>query len=81
MARLNISSPTAAESGYQSFLVRVNRKPYVSIAATQNMQRVMALNDPRVLNVKVEDLVVDRFVRALDQSGVIDRLYSAYGVR
>jgi hypothetical protein len=59
----------------------VNRKPYGSVAAMQNVQRVMALNDPKVLNVKVEDLVEDRFVRKLDESGVIDRLYSAYGVK
>lgn len=60
---------------------RVNRKPYASVAAIQNMQRVMALNDPKMLNVKVEDLFEDRFVRKLDQSGVIDQLYSTYGVK
>jgi hypothetical protein len=59
----------------------VNRKPYASVAAIQNMQRVMALNDPKMLNVKVEDLFEDRFVRKLDQSGVIDQLYSTYGVK
>lgn len=59
----------------------MNRKPYASVAAIQNMQRVMALNDPKMLNVKVEDLFEDRFVRKLDQSGVIDQLYSTYGVK
>jgi len=59
----------------------VNRKPYASVAAIQNMQRVMALNDPKMLNVKVEDLFEDRFVRKLDRSGVIDQLYSIYGVK
>jgi hypothetical protein len=62
-------------------LSRVNRKPYASVAAIQNMQRVMALNDPKMLNVKVEDLFEDRFVRKLDRSGVIDQLYSTYGVK
>jgi NitT/TauT family transport system substrate-binding protein len=81
MAHLKISVPTAAESGYQAFLARVNRKPYGSVAAMQNLQRVMALNDPKVLNVKVELLIEDRFVRKLDESGVIDRLYSSYGVK
>lgn len=59
----------------------MNRKPYASVAAIQNMQRVMALNDPKMLNVKVEDLFEDRFVRKLDRSGVIDQLYSTYGVK
>lgn len=81
MSHLKISARAAAERGYQSILSRVNRKPYASVAAIQNMQRVMALNDPKMLNVKVEDLFEDRFVRKLDRSGVIDQLYSTYGVK
>jgi NitT/TauT family transport system substrate-binding protein len=80
MARMKISTPAAAESGYRNFLSRANRKPYASITAMQNMQRVMALNDAKVLNVKIEDLADDRFVRKLDESGAIDRLYESYGV-
>jgi NitT/TauT family transport system substrate-binding protein len=80
-ARLNISSAAAAEIAYQEALARVNRKPYVSAPAAQRYQRVLGLNDPRVLNVKVEDLLDDRFVRKLDESGAIDRLYSTYGVK
>lgn len=80
-AHLNITVPAAVESGYRAFLARVNRKPYGSVAALRNVQRVMALNDPKVLNVNVEELIEDRFVRKLDESGVIDRLYSIYGVK
>ena len=47
----------------------------------KDMQRIMALHDPKVLNVKVEDMIEDRFVRRLDRSGVIDRFNSAYGVK
>jgi ABC-type nitrate/sulfonate/bicarbonate transport system substrate-binding protein len=81
MAHLGVSAPEAAEQGYRTFLARANRKPYASVVATRNMRRVMALHDPRVLNVKVEDLVDDRFVRKLDESGTIDRLYATYGVQ
>jgi ABC-type nitrate/sulfonate/bicarbonate transport system substrate-binding protein len=81
MARMKVSAPAAAESGYRNFLSRANRKPYASIAAMQNMQRVMAFNDPTVLNVKIEDLADDRFVRKLDESGAIDHLYERYGVK
>ena len=81
MVHLKISSRAAAENGYQAFLARVNRKPYGSVVAMQNVQRVMGLNDPKVLDVKVEDLIEDRLVRRLDQSGEIDRLYRAYGVQ
>jgi NitT/TauT family transport system substrate-binding protein len=81
MARMKISAPAAVESGYRDFVSRANRKPYASIAAMQNMQRVMALNDPKVLSVKIENLIDDGFVRALDDSGAIDRLYESYGVK
>src|SRR5437879_2194906 len=46
MAHLNITVPAAVESGYRAFLAHVNRKPYGSVAAMQNVQRVIALNDP-----------------------------------
>jgi hypothetical protein len=81
MARLNISSPEAAEVAYKEFLARASGKPYVSVAAAQSYRRVLALNDARVLNVKIENLMEDRFVRKLEESGALDRLYSAYGVR
>ncbi len=81
MARMKISAPAAAERGYRDFVARANRKPYASIAAIQNMQRVMALNDPKVLGVKIDNLVDDDFVRKLDASGAIDRVYASYGVK
>ena len=46
----------------------------------RDMQRVMARHDPTVLTVKIEDLVDDRLVRKLEESGEIDRLYSTYRV-
>jgi hypothetical protein len=41
----------------------------------------LALNDARVLNVKIEDLVEDRFVRKLEENGALDRFYNTYGVK
>jgi ABC-type nitrate/sulfonate/bicarbonate transport system substrate-binding protein len=69
-----VTDPAAAEEGYQEFLFTAIRKPYPSVEQLRNMQKVMALHDPKVLGVKVEDLIDDRFVRKLDESGVIDRL-------
>lgn len=81
MAHMKITDAAAAESAYQNFSSRVIRKPYPSVDAMRNMQRVMALHDPKVLDLKLADLIDDRFVRKLDESGAIDRLYSTYGVR
>ena len=78
---LRITSLEAAGRGYESFLSRANRKLYASVAAIKSMQRVMALDDPKVLNVKVEEMIEERFLRKLDESGALDRIYSAYGVK
>ena len=80
-AHLKLTDSAAVESAYENFASRVLRKPYASVEAMQNMQRVMALHDPKVLNLKLADLIEERFVRKLDESGVIDRLYSTYGVK
>ena len=79
MKLFNLTDLAAAERGYQD-LADLNRKPYPSVERLRNMQRVMALHDPKVLDLRVEDLIEDRFVRKLDENGVIDRLYSTYGV-
>ena len=81
MKHMQITDGAAAERGYESFLRNLNRKPYPIVERLQNLQRIMALHEPKVLNLKADDLIDDRFIRKLDKSGVIDRLYSTYGVK
>jgi len=70
-----------AEEGYNDMLIGLDRKPYPSLAGLRNIQRLMKLLNPKVEKVKVEDLIEDRFLRALDQSGFIDKVLASYGVR
>ena len=70
-----------AEEGYNDMLIGLDRKPYPSLAGLRNIQRLMKLLNPKVEKVKVEDLIEDRFLRALDQSGFIDKVLESYGVR
>ena len=74
---LNISDA----DGILSNLRELRPQPYPSCAALKKMQSIMAMHDPRVATVDVETLIDDRFVRALDESGAIARLYAAYGPR
>jgi hypothetical protein len=41
----------------------------------RNIQRMMATLNPKVKSIRVEDLIDNRFVRKLDESGYIDSLY------
>jgi hypothetical protein len=77
----NATDLSTAERGYNDLADTLNAKPYPSVDGLKNMQRVMALHDPKVLNLKAGNLIEDRFVRKLDESGEIDRLYSTYGVK
>jgi NitT/TauT family transport system substrate-binding protein len=77
MKHLRINDLAAAEDGYQDHLSTLNRKPYPSLDGLRSAQRFMAQQNPKVGVLKVEDLVDARFVRKLDESGFIDRLYAA----
>jgi ABC-type nitrate/sulfonate/bicarbonate transport system substrate-binding protein len=71
-----ISDPAAARAGYQDFLLTAVRKPYPCVDRLLRMQKIMALQEPKVLETNVQDLIDDSLVRRLDHSGEIDRLYA-----
>jgi ABC-type nitrate/sulfonate/bicarbonate transport system substrate-binding protein len=81
MKHLRISEPAAAEEGYQEILTSLDRKPYPSLDGLKNIQRLGKIRDPRLAGLRLENLVDDSFVRKLDESGFIDRIYVSYGVR
>jgi len=70
-----------AEQGYNDILIGLDRRPYPSLAGLRNIQRLLKPLNPKVGKVNIEDLVEDRFLRALDQSGFIDKVLGSYGVR
>jgi len=81
MKRLRITDPNFAEEGYQDLVKNMARKPYPVVDGLRNLQRLTKAQNPRVAEVNVEDLVDSRFIRRLDESGFIDRLYGMPGNR
>ncbi len=81
MKRLRISDAAPAEEGYQDLVRNMARKPYPAIDGLRNIQRLTKAQNPRIAEVNVEDLVDNRFMRKLDESGFIDRLYGTSGNR
>jgi ABC-type nitrate/sulfonate/bicarbonate transport system substrate-binding protein len=77
---LRINDSEAAE-GYNDVITGLDRKPHASLDGLRNVQRLMKLRNPAVEKVKVEELVDDRFMKKLDQSGFIDQMYARYGVK
>jgi hypothetical protein len=44
----------------------------VEPAAAQQVQNIVALHDRRILALNIEGLIEDRFLRKLNQSGMMD---------
>ena len=74
---LRLRDPSLAEEGYQDQMLLLIRKPYPSLDGLRNAQRLMALQNPKIAALKIEEVVDPRFVQKLDQSGFIDRLYAS----
>jgi ABC-type nitrate/sulfonate/bicarbonate transport system substrate-binding protein len=70
-----------AEEGYKDVINGLDRKPHANLAGLRNVQRLMKLRNPNVEKVKVEELVDDRFMKKLDESGFIDQMYAKYGAK
>ncbi len=80
MRRLRITDLGFAEEGYQELLTRggLEKKPHPSLEGVRNVQRLMASSNPRVGEVKLEEIIDRSVMRKLDDSGFIDRMYNVY---
>lgn len=72
--RLGNPNPAFIVDGYNEILRQLDRKPYPSLEGLKNIQRLIQAHNPRLLAVKVEDLVDNQIIRSLDESGFIDGL-------
>ena len=81
MQHLRISDPATAEEGYQDLLTGLEKKPFPSIEGLRNTQRLLKPRNPKLENVKVEELIDDRIIRRLEESGFIGRLHATYGIK
>ena len=71
---------TIAEEGYLDLIRGMERKPLPTVESMVHVQRLMKLQNPKIGDVKINDLNDDRIIRKLDESGFIDRAYAAQGV-
>jgi ABC-type nitrate/sulfonate/bicarbonate transport system substrate-binding protein len=78
MKRLKLNDPAAAEEGYLDVINGIERKPFPTIQGLSNIQRLMKLRNPSIDRLRLEDLIDDRILRRLDESGFIDALGKEY---
>lgn len=61
-----------AERAYEDLLPKVERRPYPSMEAVRAIIQVMGLRNPRIAQLKAEELVDVSILHHLDQSGFIE---------
>jgi hypothetical protein len=79
VAAPNIKAPKrSARHDYPDIIKGVERKPYPVSDGLRNIQRLMKIRNPALDKVKVEDMIDDRILPRLDESGFIDNLAKTY---
>ena len=70
-----------AEEGYRDLVLGTDKKPYANPAGITNVVRLMKRSNPKVEKVRAEQLIDDRILKKIDQTGFIDELLVKYGVK
>jgi len=79
--RLNITDPAIAEDGLQDLLKRIDKKLFPSIDGLRNIQRFLQTRNPKIGQIKLQEVIDDSLVRELEKSGFNDRVLAEYGVK
>ena len=80
MRRLKTDA-AAAEEGYLDLLRGMDRKPLPTVESLIHVQRLMKVQNPKIADVKLDDINDGRLIKKLDDSGFIDKVYAAQGMK
>ena len=78
MNRLKMSDVSLAEEGYADIVKEFEPKPYPSLEGMRNMQRLMALQNPKFNEVNPTNLIDASFLKKLEDSGFFAQLQARY---
>lgn len=74
---LRVNDREALEDAYESFIIKqFPRVPYAAPAAVQIIFDLAAARDPRAKTADPQGFIDMRYVREIEQSGAIDKLYA-----
>jgi hypothetical protein len=78
MSRLKLSDPSLAEEGYNDIVKEFETKPYPSLEGLKNMQRLLAMQNPKLADVNPASLVDSSILRRLEDSGFLAQMQARY---
>jgi NitT/TauT family transport system substrate-binding protein len=80
MKRLRTDA-AGAEDGYIDLVRGIDRKPLPSFDGMRNLQRLLKPRNPKIGEIKIEDVIDNRIMHKLDESGFIEKTFAAYGAK
>jgi hypothetical protein len=80
MRRLK-ADQNSAEEGYEDLLRALDRKPFPSVEGLRNAQRLMKVRNPKLAELKVENIIDGRIMGKLEENGFINSVYAAQGLK
>ena len=78
MNRLKLSDTALAEEGYADIVKEFETKPYPSLEGMRNMQRLLAMQNPKLADVNPSSLIDNSLLRKLEDSGFFAQLQARY---
>ncbi len=78
MTHLKLSDPSSAEEGHSDLAKEFEAKPYPSLEGLKNMQRLMAMQNPKLADVNPASLMDGSLLRKLEDSGFLAQLQARY---
>jgi NitT/TauT family transport system substrate-binding protein len=75
---LKLADATSAEEGYGDLAKEFEAKPYPTLDGLKNMQRLLAMQNPKLADVNPASLMDSSFLHKLEDSGFLGQLQARY---
>jgi ABC-type nitrate/sulfonate/bicarbonate transport system substrate-binding protein len=74
-SNLRLSNPADAEDSYQAVINSYERAPHPSLEGMRRLHKLLSQINPKVADVRVENVIDNSFMNKLESSGYIQSLY------
>ena len=74
-SNLRLSNPADVEEAYQAVIANYERVPQPNLEGMKRLQKLLIRLNPKIAEVRVENLIDNSFMNKLESSGFIQNLY------
>jgi NitT/TauT family transport system substrate-binding protein len=74
-SNLRLSNPADVEESYQAVIANYERAPHIPLEGMKRLQKLLIQLNPKIAEVRVENLIDNSFMSKLESSGFIQGLY------